>query len=53
MKELNILQMEEIDGGGFWGYVACRAAFIGVGAVTGVWAIGFAGAFLCPSYNVH
>lgn len=31
MKELNILQMEEIEGGGFWGCLGVGLTLIGIG----------------------
>lgn len=53
MKELNVLQMEEIEGGALAGYIACRVGFAAVGFATGMWWLGFAGAILCPAGDLN
>ena len=39
MKTLNFEQMEQVNGGGFWGAIGCGVLFVGWGAVM---AAGFA-----------
>lgn len=55
MKELNVKQMERINGGlTAWEYLACRAAFVALGGLAGgnVGAGFLLGAVFCPTSDL-